>query len=151
MRNGVRWVMLAAVGLLAAAVGWADKPDDKQPLKLPTKKELMAAKLKESQVILEGIAMNDFDKITLASIELVRVTRANDFLNAHKGEEYRFQLNTFKRAAEAVGVKAKDKNMDGVLLAYNDLTLSCLKCHQAMRDRKFDARLNPLDPPLRGE
>ena len=154
MRHGVRFALLVGVGLLTAAVGYADKPADKpadkDPPKLPTKKELMAAKLKQAQAVLEGIALSDFGKIGDASDELVRVTRANDFLNAYKGDDYLFELNTFKRAATMVGNKARDKNMDGVMVAYNDLTLSCLKCHQAMRDKKFDARLVPL-PPARGE
>lgn len=157
MRNGFRLVALAGVGLLTAGVGWADKPAVKPADKpaedrpLPTKKELMAAKLKHSHAILEGIAVNDFAKVGTASDELVRVTRANAFLDAYKGDEYRFQVNLFKRAAEAVGTKATDKNMDGVLVAYHELTTSCLKCHQAMRDKKFDARLTPADPPARGE
>lgn len=154
MRNGLRKVLLAAVGgLLVTAVGWSDppaKPADKPEPKLPTKKEVMAAKLKQTQVVLEGIALNDFDKIGTASDELVRITRATDFLDAYKGDEYRFQTTTFKRAAEAVGTKAKDKNMDGVMVAYNELTLSCLKCHQGMRDKKYDA-LRPLPVPPRGE
>lgn len=163
MRNGVRFALLVGIGLLTAAVGYADKPanppadkpGDKPPAaaepKVPTKKELMAAKLKHTQSILEGIAVNDLDKVLTGSDELVRVMRANDFLNAYKGEEYRFQLKLFERAAESVGKKAKDKNMDGVLVAYHELTVSCLKCHQAMRDKKFDARLPQLDPPARGE
>lgn len=155
MRNSVRFALLVGVGLLTTAVGYADKPADKPATKdepkLPTKKELMAAKLKHTQTVLEGIAVNDFDKVLTASDELVRVLRGNDFQNAYKGEEYRFQMNMFTRAAESVGRKAKDKNMDGVLVAYHELTVSCLRCHQAMRDKKFDARLPLLNPPVRTE
>ena len=158
MRNGLRTAVLAAVAVvLSAAAGWSDppaaNPADKGGPKLPTKKEVMAAKLKQSQVVLEGIALNDFDKIGTAADELVRISRATDFLDAYKGEEYRFQITTFRRAAETIGLKAKDKNMDGVMVAYNDLTLSCLKCHQGMRDKKYDA-LRPLPDrpaPARGE
>jgi hypothetical protein len=154
MRHGLRLAVLAGVGLLTAGFGWADKPADppaKDEPKLPTRKELMAAKLKHTQTVLEGIAVNDFARIITAADELVRVSRANDFLNAYKGEDYMFQVKQFRQAAEAVGVKAERKNMDGVMVAYNELTGTCLKCHQAMRDKKFDARLTPLAPPARGE
>lgn len=154
MRNGFRFALLVGVAAMSASVGWSDTPKEPPPLKdnpkLPTKKELMAAKLKQTQIILEGMTVNDFDKVAAAGEELVRVTRANDFLNYHKGEEYQFQLTTFRRAAEAVIAKAEDKNMDGVMVAYGDLTLSCMKCHQAMRDKKFAARL-PLPGSPGGE
>ncbi|MCU0704049.1 MAG: hypothetical protein MUF18_08745 [Fimbriiglobus sp.] len=153
MRNATRVGLLLVLGLLTAGVGGADKPADKpkDDPKPPTRKELMDAKLKHTQTVLEGIAVNDFDKIVTAADELVRMSRANDFLNAYKGEEYTFQVNTFRRAAAAVSDKAKAKNMDGVMVAYNELTLTCLKCHQAMRDKKFDARLPLPDAPKRGE
>ncbi len=37
--------------------------------------------------------------------------------------------------------KAKDKNLDGVTLAYMDLTMSCVRCHQYVRDTR-DASLS---------
>ncbi len=154
MRHVLRIALLAGVGLLTAGAGWADKPADppaKDPPKLPTKKEVMAAKLKFTQTILEGIAVNDYDKISTASDDLVRLLRATDFLNAYKGEEYTFQVKLFKRAGEAVGTKARDKNMDGVMVAYHELTGTCLKCHQGMRDKKYDASITPAHPPARGE
>lgn len=40
-------------------------------LKLPSYKEAMKMKLKSSQNILEGIALNDFDKIQIAAEEIV--------------------------------------------------------------------------------
>lgn len=160
MRRGHILVVVLGLCFLVAGASRSDVPKTDTPpktddpkakppagdLKLPTKKQVMAAKLKESQSILEGVALNDFDKVTAAADELMRVTRANDFLNAYKGDEYKFHMTTFRRAAEMVSKKARDKNMDGVMVAYNDLTLSCLKCHQAMRDKVFDARL-----PLHGD
>ena len=121
------------------------KPGDPNRLKLPTRKETMALKLKSSQTILEGIALNDYDKIYIAAMELVSVGRATDFLNAYKGMEYRFHTETFRRPANLIAKKAKDKNMDGVMVAYGDLTLSCLKCHQGMRDKSFEIDLDRLD------
>jgi cytochrome c556 len=153
MRHVLRVVLVTVVGgALAAVVGGADPPKDKpkEEPKLPTKKEVMAAKLKLTQQVLEGIAVNDFNKVDTAADELTRLSRATAFLDAYKGEEYRFQMTTFKKAVTAVGMKAKDKNMDGVMVAYNDLTLSCVKCHQGMRDNKYDARLVPPGP-VRGE
>ena len=54
-------------------------------------------------------------------------------------------METFRRPAEAMVKKAKERNIDGVMVAYNDLTLSCLKCHQAMRDKTFEIDLERDD------
>lgn len=147
------WCGLLLIALSCA--GWQDtaahSPDSptKNPgenkqapgqLKLPTRQEAMAAKLKGSQVILEGIALNDFDKIQTSSRDLIDIIGVTDFLNAYKGQEYLFHVESFRRPVVTIQKKAKEKNMDGVLLAYNDMTLSCMKCHQAMRDKKFEIK-----------
>ncbi len=110
-------------------------PKEKPKFKLPSGHELMVAKLKHSQTILEGIALNDFKKITASTDEIVRIAQVAEFLNAYKGREYELQMLLFKRAAETIATKAKDKNMDGVLLGYTDMTMTCLKCHQHVRDK----------------
>lgn len=139
----------AFVGTRASAV--PDEPsakpkadDVKEKLKaLPTRKEAMDLKLKSSQAILAGIALNDFDKIEKAADELITISNVNDFLNAYKGAEYQFHMQLFRRPVEMIAKKAKDKNMDGVLVAYNDMTLSCVKCHNGMRDKKFEIATDP--------
>ena len=126
------------------------KTEDR-PLRVPLPKghELMAAKLKESQTLLEGVALGDFPKIEKASIALARISQAAEFLNAGKSKEYELQINLFRRSAETVTSKAKDKNMDGVVLAYFDMQMTCLKCHKHTRDDKPDARL-PRWPSVAG-
>jgi cytochrome c556 len=147
MRRG--FTLVAVLGLcVLSGVGRSDSPPKsdkdkpaKDELNLPTKKQLMASKLKHTQAILEGITLGDLGKVSAAADELTLVAKGNDFLNTYKSDEYKFHVGTFRRAVDAVGKKARDKNADGVMLAYNDLTLSCVKCHQAMRDKTFDAAL----------
>ena len=125
-----------------------DDKKDKQPKpRLPAGHELMRAKLKHAQAVLEGLALGDFKTIAAAADELVRVSQAAEFLNAYKSREYEIQINIFRRAAETVSKKAKDRNLDGVTLAYVDMTMTCLKCHQHTRDPKADARLPVPMPP----
>lgn len=117
-------------------------PDTPPPqpnlLKLPTYKEAMTMKLKSSQGILEGIALSDFAKIQTSAEAIISVSNVADFQKAFKGKEYAFHLELFRRPAETIIVKAKEKNIDGVMIAFNDLTQSCLKCHQAIRDNRFE-------------
>ena len=116
-----------------------DKKDDQSRPRLATADELMRAKLRHSQAVLEGLALADFKKVEAAAAELVQVSQGAAFLNAHKSREYEIQAQLFRRSAETVSRKARDKNLDGVTLAYVDMTLTCVKCHQHTRDGKGDA------------
>jgi hypothetical protein len=107
--------------------------------------KLMAAKLKHSQVLLEGIAIGDFKKISASAEELLQLTKTEEWL-MYKTPRYQMHSNEFQRAAETLIRKAKDKNIDGTTLAFFDMTMSCVRCHQHVREIR-DARLPnvPLD------
>jgi len=107
--------------------------------------KLMVAKLKSSQILLEGIAIGDFKKITRSAEELIELTTTEEWL-MHKAPRYEMHSNEFRRAAETLIRKAKDKNIDGTTLAFFEMTVSCVRCHQHVREIR-DARLPnfPLD------
>jgi hypothetical protein len=102
--------------------------------------QLMVIKLQSAQKLLEGIALNKFDKIEKEAEELVRISKTAEWLAAHKTPRYEQFSNEFQRSAENIIKKAKAKNLDGVTLAYFDLTMSCVRCHQYVREVR-DARL----------
>ena len=101
--------------------------------------QLMIEKLQNSQKLLEGIALGKFDKIEKHANELVRISKTAEWL-ANKKPRYEHYSSEFQQAAEEIAKKARAKNMDGVTLAYFDLTKSCVRCHQHMREVR-DARL----------
>jgi hypothetical protein len=101
--------------------------------------QLMIDKLQNSQKLLEGIALAKFDKIEKHANELVRISKTAEWL-AQKTPRYEQFSSEFQQAAEEIARKAKAKNMDGVTLAYFDLTKSCVRCHQHLREVR-DARL----------
>jgi hypothetical protein len=104
------------------------------------KQQLMAEKLQNSQKILEGIATAKFDKIEKHANELIRISKTAEWLAAaNKKPRYELFSNEFQRSAEELAKKAKAKNIDGVTLAYFDLTKACVRCHQYMREIQ-DAR-----------
>ncbi len=103
-------------------------------VQLPNRKQIMDDKLKYTQQILAGLAMNDREKIKAASDKLVALSGIAEWLNADKSDEYQFQMTLFRRAAKRIGRRAEEKNTDGVLLAYTELTQTCLRCHQVERD-----------------
>jgi hypothetical protein len=135
-------LLAATVLLLLLMNGQTPGPahgQGKQPSKL------MAAKLLHSQKVLEGIAVGDFKKIEQSAEELVELTKTEEWL-MQKVPRYEVFTNDFRRSTETLIRKAKDKNMDGTTLAFFEMTVSCVRCHQHVREIR-DARLpaNPLD------
>jgi hypothetical protein len=108
-------------------------------------RQLMTNKLQTSQRLLEAIALSDFTKIAAQADELSQLANQAEWL-AYKTPKYEVHSNEFRRAAETISRKARDKNIDGVTLAYMDLTMSCVRCHQYVREVR-DAAL-PGDRPV---
>jgi hypothetical protein len=127
------WV-LALLLALPIVGGRGEEPDkkDKQKEKVV---ELMRKKLKHSQLILEGVAVGDFKKISESADELVLISRDAEWATI-KTPRYEIFSNQFRDNAEDLIKKAKDKNLDGAALAYVDLTLTCVKCHKYVREER---------------
>jgi hypothetical protein len=108
----------------------------RQPQKV---QQVMIDKLKNAKLLLEGLALADFKKIERSAEELIQLSKTAEWL-VLRTPRYEVHSNDFRRAAEAVAQKARAKNIDGVALAYVEMTLSCVKCHQYVREVR-DARL----------
>lgn len=106
--------------------------------------ELMQDKLRSSQVLLQGIATGDFAKVISSAEDLLRISRTTEWI-ANRSPRFEVHSNAFQRAAESLIAKAKAKNLDGTVLAYQDLTASCVRCHEYLRETR-DARGPIVDP-----
>jgi recombinational DNA repair protein (RecF pathway) len=100
--------------------------------------QLMADKLRFSQGLLHGIALADFPKIISNAEDLLALSKTAEWL-ANNAPRYQVHSNAFQVAAETLIQKAKNNNIDGVVLAFQDLTMSCVRCHQYLREVR-DAR-----------
>jgi hypothetical protein len=102
----------------------------------PPNRELgrvMKEKLKSAQALMEGLALADFAKIRRSADELNQLSKTDEWL-VHKTPRFEVYNNEFRRSVEAIYRKAKDQNIDGVALAYVDMTLACVRCHQYVRE-----------------
>src|SRR5262245_38992175 len=123
--------LLAAGSLIGAPwTGSAQRPSELS--------KLMLDKLDKSKTVLEGIALADFRKVNDSAERLIQLSKATEWF-VYKTPRFEMHTNEFRRAAETVVAKAKEKNLDGVTLAYFDLTMACVRCHQYVRDVR-DAR-----------
>ena len=125
---------LVTMILIASSSSSGEKPTDKEKGAPTRGSKLMVEKLKNAQTLLEGLATNDFEKITASTSELIRISKEAEFFSAHKTPMYEVHTNNFRRAAETIMQKAKDKNLEGATLAYVDMTVTCIRCHQHTRE-----------------
>ena len=121
-------------------------PSSSQEKKKREPDPLMLLKLKESQALLEGLALNDPAKVQKSAEELLRISKQAQFRKALNTAAYEFHANAFQKAAETAIEKAKAKNIDGETLAYVDMTLTCVRCHQSTREQGIG-----FVPPVRGD
>jgi cytochrome c556 len=126
-----KWVRIAAAVALATGVcvlsGHGDEPKKDE--------SIMQKKLKNSQVILEGIAVNDFDKIAKHADELIDLSNQAEW-KVLTTPQYEIYSNDFRRTADALVKSAKEKNIDACALNYVELTLDCVKCHKYFRETR---------------
>ena len=124
---------LASMLLISTSSPSTEQTKDKEKAAPPKGNKLMLEKLKFAQSLLEGLATNNFDKIKDSAQELIRISKEAEW-SAHKTPMYEVHTNNFRRAAETIIQKAKDKNLDGATLAYVDMTVTCVRCHQHCRE-----------------
>jgi hypothetical protein len=115
------------------------------PKKKPDSVEaLMKKKLIQAQKILEGITVQDFDKISKPAEELIEIS--NDVKwKVFRTPTYERYSKDFRATAEELAQHGKKKKLDAAALSYVELTLICVKCHKHVRDKR-DAS---LELPLR--
>ncbi|MBO0700747.1 MAG: hypothetical protein J2P46_20285 [Zavarzinella sp.] len=103
---------------------------------------LMQAKLKESQTLLEGLTLNDLAKVQASAEKLLEISKAAQLRKAINSPAYEAHAAYFQRSAELLIEKAKAKNLDGATLAYTEMTVTCVRCHQYTREQGL-GRLTP--------
>jgi ribosome biogenesis protein Nip4 len=132
-RAGRALVAVFAVALALTGAGRAadDKPKDGK--KDEKKLTVMQRKLLHSQGVLEGLATNNFEKIGNGADGLIECVQHATW-KINETEKYVLYSNDFLRRAEGLKKAAKEKNVDAAALAYVDMTLTCVKCHQYLRE-----------------
>ncbi len=95
----------------------------------------MKKKLQLSQNILAGLTESDFDKVRTNAQAMNFLGYLEKWAHADM-PDYRLQVRYFDFANRELIRQARDKNLDGATLAYNQLTASCVQCHKIVRDAR---------------
>src|SRR5262249_52962733 len=109
-----------------------DKNAEKALIKTPALSKFMRAKLGASQSVLEGLAIEDFDKITEGAKALEKLS-AEERWRVTEDPLYSNHSSDFVRIAKKLRNQAEQKNLDGAALSYVQLTMSCIECHRFVR------------------
>ncbi len=121
--------LLAVAAFVLQGLGGQEKKD---PQEKDVMKAWMRKKLDFSKNVLEGLAKGDFDKISENAQDLNAASYLQKWTHADK-PDYKAQLTMFDFANRELFRQAKEKNISGATLAYNQLIVSCVHCHQVVR------------------
>jgi hypothetical protein len=125
--------MLTALGLLLGtlALGGHARAPKKDPVEA-----LMEKKLAASQKVLAALALADFEKIAKHGDALILLSKRAEW-KVIKTPLYEVYSNDFRGNARDLVKAARKKNVDGAALAYVEMTLTCVKCHKHVREKRM--------------
>lgn len=140
MSSMFKMLVSACVVAMVGATVW-QVATAQPPVKAPAESEadapmdlrhFMRKKLRASERILEGLAVEDFDLIkegakelnTMSSAERWRVS--NDVMYKQFSTDFRQVTSELVKAAES-------KNLDRAALKWVDATMACIDCHRFVR------------------
>lgn len=92
----------------------------------------MRLKMEPAKGALEGIALADFDMISKHAAT-IRNLMLDEGWMVVQSDDYRRQSNEFRTIVEQLQQAAQDKNVDRATLAYVQMTIRCVQCHQSLR------------------
>lgn len=96
------------------------------------KSTFMRLKLEPTKGALEGIALADFEMISKHAGTIKNLMLDESWM-VIQSDEYRRQSNEFRATVDKLQKAAQDKNVDRATLAYVQMTISCVQCHESLR------------------
>lgn len=104
----------------------------------------MAQKIDLSKKILESLTKEDFAMIETDAKQLRLLGKVEGFVR-RKDPIYRRHQQSFDSALLDVATQAREHNVEGATLAFNQLTTSCVQCHKILREHPKDAPVISAD------
>ena len=130
-----RVILVALTVVVLVTPGAAEDKPKPVEAKKPT---VMQRKLAHAQKLLESLALNDFAKLEASADELQLCAKEASWQIVKK-PKYETYSNDFVRQLDAIKAAGKKKNTDAAALAFVEMTLTCVKCHQFVREEGVGA------------
>ncbi len=109
--------------------GNADKQDEPGH----TLQRFMRQKLQASSLILEGLCTEDLKMVADGSDTLMKMSREEHW-RVSNDVMYRRYSEQFVHSVEELKHEADDLDMNGASMAWVNVTMKCLKCHEWVRN-----------------
>jgi hypothetical protein len=144
MSGWIRGTMVVTVSMLLGGV-WLVQADDRS---VATKAATpapddhdgwMKLKLVSSQQVFEGLTMGEFKQVENSARRMLVLNLLEQWAKRKefaKQSEYRGQLNAFEYSVKELVRHAEDHDTEGALAAYVEMSRSCVRCHELIRDGK---------------
>jgi hypothetical protein len=138
--TAMRFLIVFFVIGFATLFAYGQQPNKEQAVdKVPTVSAekpasfWMAKKLEHSKSILEALTKGEFDKVASDAEQMRLIGKLESFVR-RSNPDYVTQTHTFELANKELIRQAKRKNSEGAVLAFNQLTSSCVACHMLLRE-----------------
>lgn len=110
----------------------ADEKDQK-PDEKPLLADFMQQKLNSSSMILRGLMTDDLEMVETNADNLLKMSHEAKW-RASNDMMYLQHSTQFRHAVDDLRKKAADMSTDGASLAWVNVTMSCIQCHQWVRN-----------------
>lgn len=127
--------LLVLLAIFSQVAGQEEATGDGRQAEVNTPEKFnfwMNVKLAESQKLFAALSRADFDTLVTSSETLETLNAVEGFVR-RRTPDYRTQLRAFEFAVKEIKKQAKQENIEGVALGFQQLTLSCVNCHKQIR------------------
>jgi hypothetical protein len=131
----MRLCLFASATVFLSALSFAGPPQietDQADSKEKNTSLWMEKKMEYSQALLRALATGSHADIGENARQIRLLSKVEGFVRSKK-PGYREHLRTFERACGDLILHSDNENLAGVTLAFNQLTISCVECHQTLR------------------
>ena len=122
---------LAFLGVIGSLTLWASYPQQEEQIEQDTSR-YMERKLESANAIVRGLAIEDFDAIGKAAQQLTLLSHESDW-KVVTTDDYLRLSNNFRGSTNRLNDAALEKDLNACTLAYIEVTLNCVRCHQYLR------------------
>jgi hypothetical protein len=95
----------------------------------------MRLKLEPAKKVLEGIALADFQMIRSNSEQMRKLALDASWMVVQT-EAYSNHSQDYQKSLSLINRMCDEEDLDGVTLAYMQMTMRCVQCHKTLRDTK---------------
>jgi hypothetical protein len=131
----VAFVTLVIVVIFAISPsGKSQTPKPPKSEQLTSNQALMRDKLVQMNLVLEGITLDKLDQVEESAEVLGMISRAVSWHIKEPTPQYERMSKNFQEQAVDLARHAKEKNAEAATLDLIRMNLTCMHCHQHMRD-----------------